>query len=820
MRTPAVLLVVLALLPAVRAQDEAGESLEARLLRDQSRVGQRLTSLREKLERLAARYDDEGRTRNAALLREAMTRFDEQQLLDVQREVQRGLEQGSLSTVERQDALVAGLEAVYAILRDRRDVEELSRQASLSREGLAQLAVLAENQRRLLASTRATTDTPKDLLEQALSSAEELARKLADAEQAARLGHQVDQQLGESELAAQMAREQRALAAEPAPDAASQALLQEALALLREHLQQPGVQAGEESLAPELLAAAEAARTRAQEAAADAAAEMQDAHAALTAAARGQPAPPAAAADGEPRDGAPSAGEPQAGEPQAGEPQAGERESAAPGEATPGAPAPSGTSGATPEGAAPKPGEPPREDSPALAAARERMERAAARLDEVRDELERSERSLSAARNRARAAAQAQAEEAGTGGQKLDELAQRLEAVEPQAGPEMLDRTRELMEELLRLQQAVEAEQLGVAGERAASARASLDRLLEMLKQRLAGAAETAAPTPGQEQLDGLASQQAELERQVAELMRRLSELPDQGFQEPAARAQQAMQGAERALQAGDAQEGATREAEAAEQLEQTKQELSGESRRYERLRQEEVLFRLKEDLTAMLDQQKELTAETTELQAARGEDERLTRSQRRAAGRMAEQERDLSAEAEAIRAALAEDQAVIFEHALDQTRADLLAVADKLADEQTGWDVQMLQADVEQRLSDLLAVLDAERERRREALEKPDASPPGGGGSQGDEPLVPTVAELLLIQRLEQAALARLDAFASSVPPDGEELDEGARDLLQRWASEHQRVTELFREKFRGVGGPAGEAPHEAHPTPEEGPK
>jgi hypothetical protein len=98
----------------------------------------------------------------------------------------------------------------------------------------------------------------------------------------------------------------------------------------------------------------------------------------------------------------------------------------------------------------------------------------------------------------------------------------------------------------------------------------------------------------------------------------------------------------------------------------------------------------------------------------------------------MAEQERDLSAQSEAIRAALAQDEALAFEHALTQTRDDLSSIAEKLGDEQTGWTVQMLQGDVEQRLSDLLAVLDAERQRR-EALEKPEDNQPGQqqGGQQ-----------------------------------------------------------------------------------------
>ena len=63
-------------------------------------------------------------------------------------------------------------------------------------------------------------------------------------------------------------------------------------------------------------------------------------------------------------------------------------------------------------------------------------------------------------------------------------------------------------------------------------------------------------------------------------------------------------------------------------------------------------------------------------------------------------------------------------------------------------------------------------------------------------------------------AALARLDAFSRSAAADEDGLDEGARDLLQRWAAEHEKVTELFRQKFQQPA-PAPEAP-----AAEEAPK
>jgi hypothetical protein len=803
----ATLAAALLLLPAAAAQDEPVETAQARLLRDQARVGQRLTGLRDKMERLAQRYEDEGRTRNAQLLREALARYDEQQLPELQRQAQLGLEQGSLSTVERQDSLADGLESVYAILRDRRDAEDLARQANLAREGLEQLQVLAANQRRLLQSTHAATDRPSELVDEALARALELAEALAEAADAARTGQQAERQLGDAQLAAELAQQQRGLATDPSPNADTPALLQAALDLLRERLAAPGGTAEDGAgVSPELLQAAEAARDRAREAADEAASAMQDAHASLQAAEQGRPAP-----------SAPSSGEaPAPGESGT----QGEQGSEAQGQqGQPSAAQPEQAGGQPGAEATPRPAE-----SPALSQAREQMGAAAERLEEVRDELDRSERSLAAARNRAHALAQSSFARAQQDGERLDDLAQRLEAVQPQSGPELLDRTRELLEQLARAGDAAQAGQMGVAGERAGQAQASLDQLIEQLQRRAREATDEARPAPTPEDLVALADRQAELERSLRELMSRLKELPDQQFQEPAGRAQGAMQQAQSALRRGDSAEGATREEEAAEQLEQAARQLSGESSKYERLRQDEVLFRLEEDLTALLEQQRGASAETAEIDGARGEGERLSRSQRRALGRLADAERDLSTRAEALRTALEADGALAFELALAQSRDDLVAVADKLDREQTGGTVALLQGDVEQRLSDLLAVLEAERERRREQLAQADEQGQQSGGQQGgEEALVPTVAELLLIQRLEQAALARLDAFLRSAPEEGEEdgWTDADRDLLERWSSEHQRVTELFRRKFEDLPMPEVQPVHpELYPPlpPDEG--
>jgi hypothetical protein len=768
------------------ASDDEGptETALERAQRDQVRVGLRLESLRQKMERLAQRYEDEGRARNAELLRGAVSRFDADRLLDVSRELQRGLEQANLSSVEQQDLLVASLEEIQALLRDRRDMDDLSRQADLARQGLSELSSLAENERRLLSATRAATDRPEDLLERSLDLTERLARLLSEAARAAEAAERADNALGEAALADQLARRQRELSGAPTPGAKEQSLLEQALALLRARLAQP-MDGG--ALGEEVLAAAESARSDARARATEAGARMAAARAALE------------RHEGKPISGAPPGAESgSASGEQAGEEPAAAGESSQPTEA-----------GAA---AAPQAGEP---AADALQAARAEMEAAAQALEQTRDALDRSERTLAAARNRSRALAMASSADAQRGGEQLQELGERLEAVQPEEGEELLDRTRALLEELAALAQDAERGDMQAAAGGAESARLSLDELMAMLRQRAAsaGAGEAegesagdgAAAGPDPATLEELAQRQAELERRTRELMQRLADLPDQGFQQPTERAAQSMAGAQDALRSGSTEAATVREQEAAEQLEQARKTLAGEAERYEQLRQEEVLFRVGEELAALLEVQTRVTAETLELDQARGDSERLGRSQRRTVARLSSEERDLAERAGRLRTTLEEDGALAFTFALERCGDDLLALATLLSDEETGPMVRMTQADVERRLRDLIAVLDEELERRRSA-EIEDAPQDMQGELLGESrpQLIPTVAELLLMQRMEQAALARLENFIRLNPEIGDEARYGdvERRLLERWSLEHIKATELFGRMVQSAGG------------------
>ncbi len=829
------------------AQEPDDESEFTRVRRDQSRVSSRLPALREKMERLASRYEDEGRTRNATLLREAIDRFDSEELLPLVKEVERSLEDKKLSTIELQDRLLVSIEGIYSVLRDRRDVEDLEDQSALARQGAVELGFLAESQRRLLSETRALTDQPDELLSEALELAQEVQAQLESAESSLQTLEAVESALGEASLADMLARQQRALAAETTPDADAQGLLQAQLEMLRERLETP-LEAGR----GELAQATEAARSRAAESATRAAERMAAAREALETAESGSSGEPSESGQpseaGEPRDGGPSSTTGESGEPsdsgaqgesgeqgESSEPSASSEtgessESGASGEQSPsgeqgaagepsdsgeqspageqgsaGEPNPSGSQG--PSGESNPAGESPEEspafpdDSAEVAEAREAMTEAAEALEQVRAQLDEAERAATAARNREQSMALATSRDAGNEAEQLEDRAERLEALQPEEGPELLNRTRDLLRELSELTPALERGDTEQAAESQQQAAIDLAALMQMLQQRSGAAEASEQPEVQQEQLDQLAAQQEELQAQLRQLMDRLAELPDQEFRPAMERAAEAMDQASESLQSGESGEAQTREEEAAEELEQAQKELAEDRDRYEQLRQEEVLFKIAEELGAMRLSQEAINVETLGVEEGREDGSRLGRSQRRSVSRLSATQSDLVQQTSAVRAALAEDGAVSFVYALDQVARDMGRSSELLAEERTDFLVQSVQSDIVRRIDDLIVVLEKEDERRRDAFmsqqQGEQESQPSDPNQNTVSPLVPKVAELYLIQRLEQSALARLENFERLNPEifDEDSYSEVDRELIERWAYEHSRVSELFRE-------------------------
>ncbi|MBU0754053.1 MAG: hypothetical protein KJ645_02870 [Planctomycetes bacterium] len=102
---------------------------------------------------------------------------------------------------------------------------------------------------------------------------------------------------------------------------------------------------------------------------------------------------------------------------------------------------------------------------------------------------------------------------------------------------------------------------------------------------------------------------------------------------------------------------------------------------------------------------------------------------------------------------------------------------------------------------------------RRSEAMEKSSESQPDQQQPRKN-PLIPPVAELLMIKRLEENALRRLNEFVRLNP---ELLEKGAGpmeiQMLERLGHRHSNITELFTKMVDRAGGD----PVSPEPPPED---
>ncbi|MCA8981037.1 MAG: hypothetical protein KDC14_13500, partial [Planctomycetes bacterium] len=119
------------------AAQDGGVSREQQALSDeQALIVRKLARLRASMERLAERYEAEGRAHAAGLLRDALTHLDERQkqrssktLDELMTGAESGLTAGQVvQAIEDQKAIVADLERLLSILMDRPDLDQLQNQ--------------------------------------------------------------------------------------------------------------------------------------------------------------------------------------------------------------------------------------------------------------------------------------------------------------------------------------------------------------------------------------------------------------------------------------------------------------------------------------------------------------------------------------------------------------------------------------------------------------------------------------------------------------------------------------------------------------------
>ncbi|MBL8725676.1 MAG: hypothetical protein JNK49_16660 [Planctomycetes bacterium] len=394
--------------------------------------------------------------------------------------------------------------------------------------------------------------------------------------------------------------------------------------------------------------------------------------------------------------------------------------------------------------------------------------------------------------------------------------------------PAQADPANRQIEQAQQAMQAAE-QQLGQgqqasAAERQQQAAEALQRAAERLQQNRPRQANTT------ESLHQQAAAQQQLEEEIARLAAELKERDAKDAQRATEQAEQAARRARQALEQGDTDTAEQQQERAAEKLEEAAEQLEEERDRYQDLRQEELLFKMKEELTAFLAKQEPLSRATLEAQqlAAR---EALSRAQKRQLNQIGEEELELQKRIQFLVDALDEDGNLVYQAVLRATVDDLGTLGERLGgrNPDPGRFTTLLQADVTRRAQDLLAALERERQRReqeRKEQQQQQQQPKSQNRFNPQrEKLVSLIAELEMLKRLEQdTARATQEQQVLVGARDDEQISETEVALIERLSHRHAEISTLFLriktgieetlQAMQGEGGdPTEPQPNETNP-------
>ena len=404
----------------------------------------------------------------------------------------------------------------------------------------------------------------------------------------------------------------------------------------------------------------------------------------------------------------------------------------------------------------------------------------------------------------------------------MSELEQTLEKLagmsgNQQASQEQQQQAEQAKQKMGESSESLSNSELQKASEQQQEALDQLAQLEQSLKQSASSAEQKSSQQMAMEeqQYSDLADRQKELEERTRDLMDRLKELKDREQQEALSNAASRMKQASSELSENEGEQAIPREKEAEKYLDQAQKELEEEEEKYQNLRQEELLFKVKEELATLREESAEAYRKTGEIEADRVSKGRLSRSGRSKVKSLAAETRTIRVRNDEMAEKISDDGALVFTFTLHQNSEDLDRIAGMLGSTPYLTDefTQSIQLEVVERYDELINAMKQELDRRRQA--KPESEEPQQGDpGSGKPPLIPQVAELLMVKQMEEAAMRKIDVFIKTHPElSTEGLDEISRSRLVRMGHQHASVTELFQE----VVGQTDEAQPHGSETPEK---
>ena len=323
------------------------------------------------------------------------------------------------------------------------------------------------------------------------------------------------------------------------------------------------------------------------------------------------------------------------------------------------------------------------------------------------------------------------------------------------------------------------------------SAEQAQRQALEQMRKAQSSLGENRSLSPQQkEQSEELAQRQKEIQQEILELAKRLQEQRNNRYQSHLENAGKSAGEASDSLNEGNPEQAEPQAEETEKYLNLAKDAVQREQEKYLDLRQEELLFRIGEELRGMIEAHEKAMETTTEADAERKDSGgNPSRALRLRISRIGREEQGIATDCNRVATGLDQEGAQVFSFLLRANEEDLQRIAELLGPDgeyKTGELTQSLQQDVAERFGDLQQALKEEMRRRQQDQQNQSQN------QNQQRQLVPDVAELKMLKKLEQYLEERTKTL---IQLNEKGLAEGPmlQREIDRIANRHSRITDLF---------------------------
>jgi len=426
---------------------------------------------------------------------------------------------------------------------------------------------------------------------------------------------------------------------------------------------------------------------------------------------------------------------------------------------------------------------------------RTQLDQAAARQEELRQQLSRLEQKLARQAERAStddpAATQAmkdaleQSKKSNLSG-KMANAAQDIKenrlADAGQSQQKVSESLRELVESLENRREQ-DLKRLVKDLKEAEQALTNIQEEQKRLRKELKDAQQIADPEKKKEALQRLQQKQKELKQKAEEFAQKLSRLQARSASQSAARAANRMDNAAQSLeQQGEEGEAGQQQENAEEQLEEAEQELAEARKEAEEQLAREQLAKVADSIKNIHQRQIAIKDEVKRLDDLKGKEGKLSRGQIQSVLGLSRAEKGLADESDALKERLSE--AKVFNLVMEEAIEFMRAGADKLGTREVG---KVTQRDIERAQNRFAQLIDSlAQDPQQPGGDKKEGGQQGGegagqGGGDGDG--IPSVAQIKLLKMLQQEILT-----------DTKELAQAKADV--GWNDEQKQEFEKLSKK------------------------